>query len=93
MKRLIATTVIALTLALGGTAAAYTPTAAQCAAIGAFFNTATQGCDVVATGVAAGHRTTFAVGYGITVTLQPGQSVEGPEGTRVWNTNETAAKS
>jgi len=46
MKRIITTTILALTLALGGAAAAYTPTPAQCAAAGGFFNTATQGCDV-----------------------------------------------
>ncbi len=90
MKRIITTAVLALTLALGGVAAAYTPTPAQCEAIGAVFNTATQGCDVAGSGVTAGHRTTFAVGYGIRVTLQPGQSVEGPQGTRVWNTNDSA---
>ena len=89
MKRIVTTTVLALTLALGGTAAAYTPTPAQCAAAGAIFNAATQGCDVAPAGVTAGHRTTFRVGYSITVTLQPGQSVEGPEGTRVWNLNDT----
>ena len=89
--KIIATTILALALALSfsGAAVAYTPTPEQCAQAGAVFNTATQGCDVAQAGVTAGHRTTFAVGYSTTVTLQPGQSVEGPNGTRVWNENDS----
>ncbi len=45
MKRIVTTTILALTLALSGAAVAYTPTPDQCHAIGAVFNTATQGCD------------------------------------------------
>lgn len=37
MKRIITTTVVALTLPLGGAAVAYTPTPEQCAAAGAGF--------------------------------------------------------
>jgi len=93
MKDIITITILALTLAftlaLTSTADAFTPTAEQCRQAGATFNSATQGCDVAQAGVTAGHRTTFAVGYSTTVTLQPGQSVEGPNGTRVWNENDS----
>jgi len=50
MKDIITITILALTLAftlaLSSTADAYTPTAEQCRQAGAYFNPATQGCDV-----------------------------------------------
>lgn len=59
MKKIITTTIVTLTLALSGVAFAYTPTREQCAAAGAGFNTATQGCDFAAPLTAA--RTSRAI--------------------------------
>ena len=64
MKRIVTTTVLALTLALGGTAAAYTPTVAQCEQAGGWFNAATQGCDVAARKIAAIPGVTYQVNTG-----------------------------
>jgi len=89
--KIITTTILALALALsfGGAAVAYTPTPEQCAEAGGYFDAKQQGCNVLQAGVSLGHRTTFLVGYYIKVTLQPGESVEGPNGTRVWNNNDS----
>ena len=61
MKRIISTTVLALTLALSGTVAAYTPTVAQCEQAGGFFDAATQGCGVAGRRIAAVPGVTYQV--------------------------------
>ena len=74
MKRIITTTVLVLTLALSGIAAAYTLTPAQCAAAGAYFNTATQGCDFAAPAAAPATRNITAV-PGTTYQVNTGDTV------------------
>jgi len=75
MKRIITTTVLALTLAFSITAGGYTPTREQCAAAGAGFNATTQGCDFAAPRTAPAPRTIEAV-PGVTYQVTTGDVVK-----------------